>query len=240
MSEHDTARETAGSPKPPQKPTGRLGPLEIGFGLALAAAAVFVLLAKPNSGAKRPDPASQSNPIIEAAGRDVAAAEGVPVQVRDGGASSGAAETPSTRQPSPSADDVAAELKVAGELKVAIKPDDVAVFMRAKLEHSQDVIKGLALGDFQTIYRAAHDLALASQASAWEVLLTEDYARQSAEFRRSCESLRKAARDENLDAASLAWMEVTMKCIQCHKYVREADGNAPGGAFRAGSSVPAK
>jgi hypothetical protein len=45
----------------------------------------------------------------------------------------------------------------------------------------------------------------------------------SGDFRRSCESLRTAAKAENLDAAALAWMEVTMKCIQCHRYVRDTN-----------------
>jgi cytochrome c556 len=82
-------------------------------------------------------------------------------------------------------------------------------------------MEGLALADYDLIARGAHDLALASQASSWEVLQTEDYARQSREFRRACESLRAAAKDRNLDGAALAWMEVTLKCIQCHKYVRD-------------------
>ena len=102
----------------------------------------------------------------------------------------------------------------------AVRPDVVADFMRAKLGHSQDVLEGLALEDFDKIARAANELALASQASSWQVLQTEDYARQSAEFRRSCDSLRSAAKAGNLDGAALAWMEVTMKCVQCHKYVR--------------------
>ena len=93
--------------------------------------------------------------------------------------------------------------------------------MRAKLGHAQHVVEGLALADYDLIARGAHDLALASQASSWEVLQTEDYARQSREFRRACESLRSAAKDKNLDGAALAWMEVTLKCIQCHKYVRD-------------------
>ena len=102
------------------------------------------------------------------------------------------------------------------------QPDQVAVFMRAKLAHSQNVLEGLALEDYDLISRGAHDLALASQASSWQVLQTEDYARQSAEFRRSCDALRTAAKAKNLDGAALAWMEVTMKCVQCHKYVRDA------------------
>lgn len=109
----------------------------------------------------------------------------------------------------------------AEEPTVGDKPNDVALFMRAKLGHSQHVMEGLALADYALIERGAHDLALASQASSWQVLQTEDYARQSREFRRACESLRTAAKDNNLDGAALAWMEVTLKCIQCHKYVRD-------------------
>jgi len=103
------------------------------------------------------------------------------------------------------------------------KVDDVGPFMRMKLDHSGQVLEGLAMEDFEAIARGANALALASQASSWQVLQTEEYARHSGEFRRSCESLRAAARAKNLDGAALAWMEVTMKCIQCHKYVRAAD-----------------
>ena len=117
---------------------------------------------------------------------------------------------------------LAACLLVPGEAQEppAVRPDAVADFMRAKLAHSQDVLEGLTLEDYDKIARGAQELALASQASSWQVLQTEDYARQSAEFRRSCDSLRNAAKAHNLDGAALAWMEVTMKCVQCHKYVR--------------------
>jgi len=100
--------------------------------------------------------------------------------------------------------------------------DKVAVFMRAKLSHSQNVLEGLTTEDFDLIEKGAQELALASLDSNWQVLQTEDYVRQSAEFRRACGTLRDAAKEGNLDAATLAWMEVTLKCVQCHKYVRDA------------------
>jgi hypothetical protein len=103
------------------------------------------------------------------------------------------------------------------------QPDQVAVFMRAKLAHSQNVLEGLSVGDFSLIAKGAHDLSLASQDSNWQVLQTEDYVRQSAEFRRSCDTLRAAADAENLDAALVAWMDVTMKCVRCHRSMRDAD-----------------
>lgn len=101
--------------------------------------------------------------------------------------------------------------------------DAVAVFMRAKLDHSKNVLEGLALADFDLIARGAQELSLASQESSWQVLQTEDYARQSAEFRRACDALKKAAQEKNLDGAALAWVDATLKCVQCHKYVRDAD-----------------
>jgi hypothetical protein len=102
-----------------------------------------------------------------------------------------------------------------------VVPDQVAGFMRAKLAHSQNVLEGLAIEDFDLIDKGAQQLSLASEDASWQVLQTEDYARQSADFRRSCDSLRKAAKARNLDGAALAWMEVTLKCVQCHKYVRD-------------------
>ncbi len=101
--------------------------------------------------------------------------------------------------------------------------DRVAAFMRAKLAHSQNVLEGLAVEDFGLIARGAHDLSLASQDSNWQVLQTEDYVRQSQEFRRSCDTLRAAADARNLDAALVAWMDVTMKCVNCHRSMRADD-----------------
>jgi hypothetical protein len=191
-------------------------PLLVGGGLVAAAVAVF-LLPRADSGKKAEPKPAASTAAGEAAVADALPSEEVVKELRI---------RPADKQPV--AEGARAEPDrrpdaVASDTPRPLKADDVAVFMRAKLDHSKDVIEGLAMEDFDAIYRGAHDLALASQASAWEVLLTEEYARQSAEFRRSCESLRKAARDENLDAASLAWMDVTMKCVQCHKYVRQAD-----------------
>ena len=103
------------------------------------------------------------------------------------------------------------------------QPDQVAIFMRAKLAHADHVLEGLAIEDYEMIERAAQELSLASLDSNWQVLQTEDYVRQSAEFRRSCDLLKKAAQDKNLDGATLAWMDVTLKCVQCHKYVRDVD-----------------
>jgi cytochrome c556 len=102
------------------------------------------------------------------------------------------------------------------------QPNDVAAFMRMKLEHSQNVLEGIALEDFALIERDSQRLSLLSQAANWQVLQTPDYLQHSLDFRRSADALTKAARDKNLDGAALAYVQMTMNCVNCHKYVRTA------------------
>ncbi|MBX3415165.1 MAG: hypothetical protein KF708_20945 [Pirellulales bacterium] len=100
------------------------------------------------------------------------------------------------------------------------KPNEVADFMQLKLRHSQEVLEGLAVEDFDQIAKNAQDLSLLSQAASWNVLQTEEYLQQSGEFRRTADALTKAAKEKNLDAAAIRYVELTMKCVHCHKYVR--------------------
>lgn len=103
----------------------------------------------------------------------------------------------------------------------AQETDKVAIFMRAKLEHSQKVLEGLTMEDFDKIAKHAQEMSLLSQASTWQVLQTPEYHDRSVEFRRSVDTLTEAAKKKNLDGAALAYVDVTMKCVSCHKYVRK-------------------
>ena len=93
-------------------------------------------------------------------------------------------------------------------------------FMRAKLDHSQRVLEGLAVEDFDMIAKHSQDLSLLSLAASWQVVQTPEYAQHSLEFRRATDAMTAAAKKKNLDGAALAYVEVTMKCVNCHKYVR--------------------
>ncbi len=100
------------------------------------------------------------------------------------------------------------------------QPNQVADFMQLKLMHAKKVLEGLAIEDFDMIAKHSQELSLLSQATNWQVLQTDEYLTQSVEFRRAADALTKAAEEKNLDAAALRYMDVTMKCIVCHKYVR--------------------
>jgi len=102
----------------------------------------------------------------------------------------------------------------------AQEPNKVSEFMRAKLTHSQRVLEGLATEDFDLIAKHAQEMSLLSQASTWQVLQTAEYRDRSTEFRRAADAVGEAAKKKNLEAAALAYVDVTMKCVNCHKYVR--------------------
>jgi len=53
------------------------------------------------------------------------------------------------------------------------------------------------------------------------VVKTPRYANYSNEFQEIAEKLIKAAKEKNLDGATLAYLEMTSSCVKCHKHVRE-------------------
>ncbi len=93
--------------------------------------------------------------------------------------------------------------------------------MKRKLKESQKVLEGLALNDFDTIRKHAEELLLISKTAEWRVLKTVDYEMFSNSFQRSANDLIKNAKEKNLDASALSYVEMTLTCVKCHKHVRE-------------------
>ncbi|QDU74635.1 hypothetical protein Pan97_16470 [Bremerella volcania] len=100
-----------------------------------------------------------------------------------------------------------------------IKPN-VQEFMRVKLLHSQKVLEGLATEDYDMIAKHAQEMSLISRAEEWQVFETPDYLHYSEQFRRAADSVTKAAKEKNLDAATLGYVKMTTSCVECHKHVR--------------------
>jgi cytochrome c556 len=99
------------------------------------------------------------------------------------------------------------------------KPD-LKDFMRVKLKHSQLVLQGLVLEDFDAIAKNSQEMSLLSLAETWQVLQTPEYIDYSRKFRAAADALTDAAKKRNLERATLAFNQVTTKCVECHKYVR--------------------
>lgn len=114
------------------------------------------------------------------------------------------------------------------EPKSATKKDEkttparqgVSKFMRMKLDASQQVLAGLALEDFELIQEGAGKLEEMSAAEKWRVTNDPFFREHSVDFQRVAQRLVKNGKDGKLDAAALTWLEMTLQCIECHKWAR--------------------
>ena len=100
------------------------------------------------------------------------------------------------------------------------KPPSRATFMRNKLMHAQKVLEGIAKENYDEIAKSAQAISLLTLEEQWNVITTEDYLRQSRAFRDAADALTEAAKARNLDAASLAYVDMTLSCVKCHKQIR--------------------
>jgi hypothetical protein len=98
---------------------------------------------------------------------------------------------------------------------------EMSELMNRKLEHAQKILDGVSRNDFDRIVRNADDLIALSNQQEWMVLKTSTYELYSNSFRRSAEELIRAAKLKNPDATALAYVDLTMSCVKCHRYVRE-------------------
>ncbi len=106
-------------------------------------------------------------------------------------------------------------------LRAAMAADlPTAEVMRLKLAHSQGVLEGIAKEDYDRISQNAQKLVQLSQTTGWYSRQTPEYELFTTEFRRHAQTLVKAANDKNIDAATGAYMQMTVSCVSCHKYMR--------------------
>jgi hypothetical protein len=104
-----------------------------------------------------------------------------------------------------------------GQPKVPVSTKE---FMREKLERSQKLLGALTTEDYFTLGQLAQRLSAMTQEAGWQAFQNPDYTQFSANFRTQANALSKAAKEKNVDAATLAYVRMTMSCVDCHKFVR--------------------
>ena len=120
-------------------------------------------------------------------------------------------------------------MAVVPGLLLAAEPDESepSYWMTKKMEYSQNVLRGLAKADFAAIEKNARSMNDLTQIEKWIRGNTPEYKRHVAGFQAANKGLIQMAQDKNIDGATLAYMQLTMSCVQCHKLVRDADKASP-------------
>lgn len=89
--------------------------------------------------------------------------------------------------------------------------------MWRKLDLSHDVLEALALEDYEALEAYGEDLESLATAGSLFILDSDEYRGQAEDFRIAARALRRAAQEENVQAAALAYMDLTLRCIRCHR-----------------------
>lgn len=93
-------------------------------------------------------------------------------------------------------------------------------FMEKKLTSSSQILRGLMTEDFELIRENAGNLLEMSKEERWRASNDMMYLQHSTQFQNAVKELVTAAEKQSIDGASLQWVNVTMNCMQCHKWVR--------------------
>ncbi len=100
------------------------------------------------------------------------------------------------------------------------KNRDLQSFMRKKLAASNQILEGLCTEDMDLVKQGAHALNEMSAAEKWHVSNDVMYKQFSNDFRQITKALEKAAEEGNADRATLKWLDATVSCLDCHRFVR--------------------
>jgi len=112
-------------------------------------------------------------------------------------------------------------LGTAQDKPKSVDPPKKPTVMQRKLTHAQKVLEGLAMEDFDKIRNNSDGLIECIKDASWRINDTDKYVLYSNDFLRRVENLQKAAKDKKIDAAALAYVDMTLTCVKCHQYLRD-------------------
>jgi len=91
--------------------------------------------------------------------------------------------------------------------------------MREKLDRAQKVLEAVVTSNWACLETETRELQRLTDDPRWQVLKYPEYARFSADFRRTLDDLHAAAAQRDLEKAPKAYVAVTMSCVDCHRYM---------------------
>jgi hypothetical protein len=101
------------------------------------------------------------------------------------------------------------------------KEHQPSVWMKQKLVASQNILAGLTKADWSAIEKNAQSMLLVGYLEKWVRADAPGYQKMMKDFEYANRSLTLAAREKNLDGATIAYVELTISCVRCHKIVRD-------------------
>jgi cytochrome c556 len=92
--------------------------------------------------------------------------------------------------------------------------------MDKKLEYAQQVLAGLSREDYDLVVKNAKAMNGLTELQKFFRADSPEYYAQLRIFEFANNELVRLAEEKNLDGISTAYVQLTLSCVNCHKYVR--------------------
>jgi hypothetical protein len=102
-------------------------------------------------------------------------------------------------------------------------PDSPSIWMKKKLDYSQNILAGLAEADFDKIAENAQAMQGLSKVEWFVRARTPGYRAQLEIFLDANADLVKQAKRDNLEGSAFAFTQMTISCVNCHRKIRSTN-----------------
>jgi hypothetical protein len=98
----------------------------------------------------------------------------------------------------------------------------MSFWMKKKLEHSQSALRAIAIEDFDALRASATAMRRLSDIEGFARRTdAKEYRAQLQIFEFANDELIRHVKDKNIDGAALAFTQLTLSCVNCHKHLRD-------------------
>jgi hypothetical protein len=102
------------------------------------------------------------------------------------------------------------------------KSQPASFWMKKKLDYSQNILAGIANADFDKIAESAQSMQSLSKVEGFIRGQMPGYRTQLEAFLDANAEIIRQAQKDNVEGAALAFTQLTISCVNCHKRLREA------------------
>jgi hypothetical protein len=99
------------------------------------------------------------------------------------------------------------------------RPNELKSVMRDKLAQSQKILEAVVTSDWASLESHSRELEQLTNDPRWMALKYPEYSNHSTAFIRSIQDLHNAAVQRDLERTPQAYVAMTLKCVECHRYL---------------------
>jgi hypothetical protein len=108
---------------------------------------------------------------------------------------------------------------LASACTTAAQGPGLHTLMREKLTRTQKILEAVVTSDWVGLETESRELERLTRDPRWMVLKYPEYGQQTEAFVRAIKALHTAAAQRDLEATPRAYVDLTLQCVACHRYL---------------------